>query len=376
MDTTLQSVAANAPADEHSGLLQAAALAAGASLLIVGAGMVTLAFAAYVSLGRFIAEAVVGVIVAGGGAALLLSALKGEPRSKAAALIGDATLLGSLFYLGTVLPPFNHHAVGRTVATLQFIAVILAITIGTAAIALTPAPEHNFTGWKHIGQIALAGDGVVLVAGTILLGIGLGQLDKASLMPPMWNWVSFLGLTVPGMIVLVMIRGAAKKLGPTEQTLGWRAKGIWVLLGWEILLVVGLGVMIYGALYNLVLGKNGFQGGFKGNTNGLLLWAVAAAFLIFVRGSFERALIRLPERRWYPVVREALYVAGAFAFIVGERSVIAGKPPTLATGAALPIALLIILAAAVLLVPIRLAAKPAELGQPEPHIVEAAGAEA
>jgi len=359
MDIALQSPTAKAQAGEHSGLLQAAALAAGASLCIVGAGMVTLAFAAYVSLGRFIAEAVVGVIVAGGGAALLLSALKGEPRSKMAALIGDAALLGSLFYLGTV-------------ATLQFIAVILAITIGTAAIALTPAPEHNFTGWKHIGQIALAGDGVVLVAGTILLGIGLGQLDKASLTPPMWNWVSFLGLTVPGMIVLVMIRGAAKKLGPTEQTLGWRAKGIWVLLGWEILLVVGLGVMIYGALYNLVLGKNGFQGGFKGNTNGLLLWAVAAAFLVFVRGPFERALIRLPERRWYPVVREVLYVAGAFAFIVGERSVISGKPPTLATGAALPIALLIILAAAFLLVPIRLAAKPAELGQPEPHIVEAA----
>jgi len=228
MDTAL--IHTPATADEHSGLLQGAPLAAGAGLFIVGAGMVVLAFAAYVSVGRFVAEAVVGAIVAGGGGALLLSALRGKPRSKAAALIGDATLLGSLFYLGTVLPPFNHHAVGRTVANLQFIAVIVAIIIGTAAIALTPAPEHNFTGWKHIGQIALAGDGVVLVAGTILLGIGLGQLDKAALMPPKWNWVSFLGLTVPGMIVLVMIRGAAKKLGPTERTLGWRAKGVWVLL--------------------------------------------------------------------------------------------------------------------------------------------------
>ncbi|MGI8689317.1 MAG: hypothetical protein ACR2M3_12125 [Thermomicrobiales bacterium] len=374
MDTALKS--ATVTADEHSGLLQAAALAAGASLFIVGAGMVALAFAAYVSVGRFVAEAVIGVIVTGGGGALLLSALKGQPRSKAAALIGDATLLGSLFYLGTVLPPFNHHAVGRTVANLQFIAVILAITIGTAAIALTPAPEHNFTGWKHIGQIALAGDGVVLVAGTILLGIGLGQLDKAALMPPKWSWISFLGLTVPGMIVLVMIRGAVKKLGPTERTLGWQPKGIWVLLGWELLLVAGLGVMIYGALYNLVLGANGFTGGFKGNTNGLLLWATAAAFLIFVRGPFERVLIRLQERRRFPAVREALYVVGAFAFIVGERSVISGKAPTLATGAAFPIAFLIILAAALLLVPIRLVTKPAELGKPEPHVVEAAGAEA
>ncbi len=376
MDSALIDTTAKAPANEHSGLMYVAAFTASLGLLVVGAGMVALAFASYGSLGRFVAEVVVGVIVAASGGALLLSALKGESQSKAAALLGDLTLLGSLFYLGLALPPFNHGAVGRSVANLQFIAVILAITIGTAAIALAPAPTHNFTGWKHLGQIALAPDGVVLVAGTILLGIGLGQLDKMSLMPPKWSWISFLGLTVPGMIVLVMIRGAVKKLGPTEQTLGWRAKGIWVLLGWEILLVAGLGLLIYGALYNLVLGKNGFQGGFKGNTNGLILWAVAAAFLIFVRGPFERALIQLQERRWYPVVREALYVVGAFAFIVGERSVISGKPPTLATGAAFPVAALIILAAAFLLVPIRLAAKPAELGRPEPHVVEAAGAEA
>ncbi len=376
MDTALTSATAKAPAREHSGLLQVAALAAGASLFIVGAGMVALAFAAYLSPGRFVAEAVVGAIVAASGGALLFSALRGHPQSKMAALLGDLTLLGSLFYLGSALPPFNHHMVNRPVATLQFIAVILAITIGTAAIALTPAPAHNFAGWKHIGQIVLAADGVVLVAGTILLGIGLGQLDKASLTPPMWNWVSFLGLTVPGMIVLVMIRGAVKKLGPTEQTLGWQAKGIWVLLGWEMLLVAGLGVMIYGALYNLVLGANGFAGGFKGNANGLLLWVIAAAFLVFVRGPFERALIRLPERRWYPVVREMLYLAGAFAFIVGERSVISGKAPNLVTGAALPIALLIILAAAALLVPIRLATKPAELGRPGPGVVAAAVAEA
>jgi len=376
MDTTVKSATAKAQAREHSGLLQAAAIAAGASLFVVGAGMITLAFASYLSLGLFVAEAVVGAIVAASGGALLLSALKGEPQSTAAALLGDLTLLGSLFYLGSALPPFNHQLVGRSVANLQFIAVILAITIGAAVIALAPVPAHNFTGWKHLGQIALAPDGVVLVAGTILLGIGLGQLDKMSLMPPKWNWVSFLGLTVPGMIVLVMIRGAVKKLGPTEQILGWRAKGIWVLLGWEVLLVAGLGLLIYGALYNLVLGKNGFQGGFKGNTNGLLLWVVAAAFLIFVRGPFERALIRLPERRWYPVVRELLYVVGAFAFIIGERSVISGKVPTLAIGAAFPVAALIILAAALLLVPIRLAAKPAELGRPEPHVVEAAGAEA
>jgi len=79
MDTAL--IHTPATADEHSGLLQVAALAAGASLFIVGAGMAALAFAAYISLGRFIAEAVVGAIVAGGGGALLLSALRGKPRS-------------------------------------------------------------------------------------------------------------------------------------------------------------------------------------------------------------------------------------------------------------------------------------------------------
>jgi hypothetical protein len=363
--------ALNSPGEARTGLIHLAAFAAAVGLLAVGTAMIALSFAAYVSADRWIAEAVVGVIVAAGGAALLLSALKGETRSKAAALIGDLTLLASLIYLGTALPPFNHGAVGRPVATLQFITVLVAIVIGTAAIALTPSPEHNFAGWNHIGQILLAPDGVVLVAGTILLGIGLGQLDKATLMPPKWNWISFLGLTVPGMIVLVMIRGAAKKLGPTERTLSWRAEGIWVLLGYQILLVLGLGVMLYGATNNLSLGANGFKTGFKGNTSGLFLWTVAAALLIFVRGPFACAVIRLRERRWYPVVREMLYVAGAIAFIIGERSVITGKPPALAVGAAFPIAALIILAAGILLVPIRLAAKSAEIGRPEPSVMEA-----
>ncbi len=355
-------------------LMYIAAVAAGAGLLVVGAGMIALSFAAYVSLGRWLVEAVAGATVGGGGLALLRSALHGEPRSKAAELIGEMALLGSLFYLGMALPAYNQGAVSRPVATLQFVTVILAIVIGTASIALTPRPKHNFAGRPHLGQIVLSPDGVVLVAGTILLGIGLGQLANPTLMPPKWNWISFLGLTVPGMIALVVVRGAAKKLGPSERTLAWRPQGLWVLLGYQVLLVAGLSLMMYGALNNLALGANGFKTGFKGNGGGLLLWAGAAAFLVFVRGPLSRAAIRHRERRWYPVGRELVYVVGALAFIVGERSVITGKAPSLAAGGAFPVAALIILAAAVLLVPIRLATKPDALGRPELHVVEGAAA--
>ncbi len=131
-------------------------------------------------------------------------------------------------------------------------------------------------------------DGAILAVGTILLGIALGQLANERLMPPMWNWISFLGLTVTGMLVLVVGRGAAKAALGGRSWEGRRRPLI--VLATELLLIVGLGVMIYGALNNLVLGANGFKTGFKGNGDGLALWAGAALFLVVVRGGFKLAV--------------------------------------------------------------------------------------
>jgi hypothetical protein len=197
-----------------------------------------------------------------------------------------------------------------------------------------------------------------LAVGTILLGIGLGQIANERLTPPMWNWISFLGLTLTGMLVLVVGRGAVKAAihegnqpqGGTRRLLG--------LLATELLLVAGLAVMIYGALNNLVLGANGFRTGFKGNGEGLALWIAAALFLVLVRGGFKLALGNRGGAG-AAALGELLYFAGVFAFIVGERSVISGQPPGVPIGGAAVGAALIMGGALFLLVPVRMVAKQA-----------------
>ncbi len=151
--------------------------------------------------------------------------------------------------------------------------VAIGLVLGGTAFALTPQGRGT-------GRVSdFIPDGVLLVVGTILLGIGLGQLGNERLMTPRWNWVSFIGLTVSGMLVLVVLRGALKAaLGRDRPSRGTpRFLGV---LGTELLLVGGLGLMMYGALNNLVLGANGFRTGFKGNSEGVVVWIAAALFLI------------------------------------------------------------------------------------------------
>jgi len=365
---TAPATESTSPDERRSGPMQAASFTVAGVMLAVGIAMLALGLTTHVTLIPRLAETAVGLVVAGGALALLRSAWKGELDSPAVAPAAGLTLLGSLVYLGTAMPPFNHGLVGRPTATLQFVSVMVALVAGTAAFALNPKdPPPEGGGRRPWAQVLMAPDGLVLVVGTILLGMGLGEVDKiAPLMPPKWDWTSFLGLTIPGMLLLFILRGAVKQLSPSERVLGRRATGLWIVLGWEILLVLGLSVMLYGAINNLTLGANGFQTGFKGSSGGLALWAGAAAILVFIRGPVERGLIPLPDRRWYPVGRELLYGGAAILFIVGERAVITGKAPALVVGGAFPAALLIVLAALFLLVPIRLAVKRDELGLPEP----------
>jgi len=346
--------------------LHAAGIALALATVVLGIAMIVLGFTTRIPTGPRISETAVGLVASAGGLLLLRFAWRGERVIKSAGPLGDLTALCSFLYLGTVLPLFGHHLVSRSTAQLQFVTVLAGLVVGTTCFALNPAPSRQVQGGKRLAQIFLAADGVVLVVGTILLSIGIGVIDKPMLIPPKWDWTSFLGLTVPGMVWLIVVRGAAKRLSPSERTLGWKATGALVVLAWEILLVIGLAVMLYGAFNNLTLGANGFKTGIKGNTGGLELWAAAAAFLIFIRGPVERTVIRLSPQRWYAVGRELLYVIGIIAFIYGERSVLIGKDPKLVVGDALPVAALILVAAVCLLVPIRLATKPAILGQPEP----------
>ncbi len=263
-------------------------------------------------------------------------------------------LLASLVYLSVTNTEFHEGGVRYAVAVAQFVTVPIGLVLAGSAFAVQAAALAGRQTGRRLGDFVPDGT-IVVVVGMILLGIGLGQIGNDRLMPPKWNWISFLGLTVTGALVLIVVRGAVKAaLGrggggaPANRLLG--------ILATDIVLVAGLGVMMYGALNNLVLGANGFRTGFAGNGDGLVLWVVAALFLVFVRGGFKLAVARR-SGVIAAVARELLLVVGIFAFIVGERSVIAGKPPGVPIGGAFLPAAAILLGALFLLVPARLGAK-------------------
>ncbi len=245
----------------------------------------------------------------------------------------------------------------------QFAGVLGALVLG-GFLLVVPAVIGAGGGERGEGAWARAArEGLLLVVGTILLAIGTGQLARSGLMPPKWNWTSFLGITVPGMLVLVVARGAVKSAvrsrAPRSPS---SAAGI---LATELLLVAGLGVMLYGSFTNLNLGANGYEVGLKGNDAGLVLWAAAAAFLVVVRGAVKLAV---PHRGRGPTIAlQALYAVGVLAFIYGERAVLMGKDPALTFGGALPAAAAIVAAGVVLLVAGRGAVIAAANGHPVPR---------
>ncbi len=190
-------------------------------------------------------------------------------------------------------------------------------------------------------------DGVLLITGTIVVAIATGQIANPALKAPKWNWISFLGLTVPGMLVLIAregVKGRSHRRGPQRGATRLAQAGIV-----ETLLVIGLGIMIFGSNANLALGKNGYQTGLKGNSEGLTLWLGAATFLIIVRGLTKVALGPAGSRLAGSLVTSLLYVAAVTALIYGERSVQMGKDPLVSSGGAfLPAAFMLLGGLAVL----------------------------
>ena len=85
-------------------------------------------------------------------------------------------------------------------------------------------------------------DGVILIVGTILMAIAFGQLAGAALKAPQWNWISFLGITTPGMFLLMGREGIKARL-ETWQGLA-RVPRLFIT---ETLLVLGLAIMLYGS---------------------------------------------------------------------------------------------------------------------------------
>ncbi len=262
-------------------------------------------------------------------------------------LAGGLILGGALFYLGTAMPSTGRATYSE--AVVQFVGVLAALVLGALIMALPGAARAGHGEAAEGAWARAAREGLLLVVGTILLAIGTGQLARSGLMPPKWNWTSFLGITVPGMLVLVALRGAVKT-SAEGRAQGSAARGAGILAT-ELLLVVGLGIMLYGSFTNLNLGANGYDVGFKGNSAGLTLWAGAAVFLVVVRGAVKLAVPRHGRGRAFGL--QALYVLGALGFIYGERAVLMGKDPSLMFGSALPAAAAVVAAGVVVLVAAR-----------------------
>ncbi len=327
----------------------------GLGVLAPATAMAVMALVAPLDAGARVAETVAAGIAAMSGALLVA---RGN-RAASAAGGPDAAGLVDLLRRHEPGVPARWRPVLHAVA--QFVSVPVGLVLGATAFAF--ALNGSSPSGRQAGRTAeFVPDAVILVVGTILLRIALGQTGNERLTPPKWNWISFLGLTVTGALVLVVLRSAVKSMLSGDGPGGQRRRLLGVLAT-ELLLVIGLGVMIYGALNNLVLGANGFRTGFKGNDEGLVVWIGAAIFLVVVRGGFKLASWR--NRGLGPAaIRELLYVAGVFAYIVGERSVLSGKPPGVMSGGALTAAVVILVGALLLLVPLRMAVKQQRLEAP------------
>lgn len=341
------------PGTTQRKVAKATAKALAFGMLLLGAAMAAMAFVAPVDAAARAAEVIAGAAAAIGGAFLFA---RSRSANSAGATAGGLMLLASLVYLAVTNTEFHQGGVGYGIAVAQFVTVPIGLVLGGTAFAVS-RPVHDAT--RPMGLGDFVPEGVILVVGTILLGIGLGQIGNERLMPPKWNWVSFLGLTVTGMFVLIALRGMLKSMLSRDRPSRWPRRFLGVLAT-DLVLVAGLGVMLYGALNNLVLGANGFRTGFAGNEDGLMLWTAAALFLIVVRGGFKLA-VGNEAGTGAAAVRELLYVIGAIAFIVGERSVLLGKPPGVSIGGAFPAAGVILLGAFFLLVAARITAKGAGL---------------
>ncbi len=323
------------------------------SLVMAGTGvaMIGLALATDVPSTRKALEVLLGVAVVVSGALLARSRMKAVADVSAGLLPGEITLAAALVYLGVAMPAFQHGA-ARSQAVGQFVAVVVALVVGCAGLVYSRAPVG------HPGKRSLAvmvRDGVLLITGTIVVAIATGQIANPALKPPKWNWISFLGLTVPGMLILIAregLKGSFHRQAP--QNSGARVAQAGIV---EALLVVGLGIMIFGSNANLALGKNGYQTGLKGNSQGLTLWLGAAAFLIIVRGLVKVALAPAGSRLAVPAVTSLLYIVGVTALIYGERSVQMGKNPLVSFGGAVLPAAFMLLGGIAVLVMMRPAAK-------------------
>ena len=234
-------------------------------------------------------------------------------------LPGELALDAALLSLGVAMPAYQAGGVPYAVAAGQFACVLVALFLGACALALSAATRPVAPRFGSTSVVAALRDGLVLITGVVLMAIALTQMALPVLRPPRWSWISFLGITTPGMLALILRAAVMQAARRCRSSMG---QGLSRAAS-RTLLVVGLTVMLYGGNANLVLGENGFRTGIRGDAAGFAVWAVAAALLLSA-----------PRR---------LLVVGTVGLILGVRSVVSGHHPTLVLGGAAPEAALILL---------------------------------
>lgn len=324
-------------------------LALGAMIVLDGAVLMLLAALTAAPVAERLVEISFGAVVLAGGFLLAKTGVRRSRPAELPALPGELVLDGALFYLGVAMPVFHAGGVPYAAGVSQFSAVLVGLALGSAALALSGATAPA----KESGAADLATalrNGLLLIVGTILVAIGLTQLALDRLTPPQWNWISFLAITVPGMLILIA-RELVKQAHACSRTNAMRQ--LTGPLTTSAMLIGGLWVMIFGSGANLTLGRNGYTVDVQGNGPGLALLLVAAALLTVLRDLLTPAV---PASTWGPAAvrraaaRNTVYVLGVVAFIFGARAVVMGKDPAVVVGTAWPAAAVILLAGVLVLI--------------------------
>jgi hypothetical protein len=252
-------------------------------------------------------------------AVLLLRSSLGRELPRAGLLPGELALDGAFLYLAMTAETFHGpDAVSRTVGIAQFAIVIVELAAGCGALIFFRTTRRDP---RSAFAMAVRG-GVMLAVGSLLLAMAVTALSSSTFHLPRWNWASFVGLTVPGILVLIAREEVKKRSGQSRNP-------ILEILGTEGLLVFGLSLMVWGSTANLTLGVDAFRVGIPGEVVGAGLWVVAALLLLARRVVWraDSAKTRQPE-----VAPAIAYSAALILFVFGERAVELGQSPEIAIG--------------------------------------------
>ena len=263
-------------------------------------------------------EAVASLIVIAS-AVVLFRSSRGRDRPVAGLLPGELALDGAFLYLAMTAETFHgQHAVSREVGIAQFAIVILELVAGCGALVFFRTERRDA---RSVFAIAVRG-GVMLAVGSLLLAMAVAAASGSTFHLPDWNWTSFLGLTVPGILVLIAREEMKKR---------WRPAGhpALAVLGTEGLLVIGLSLMVWGSTANLTLGADAFHIGVRGDVIGAGLWTLAAVALLARRAVWPGASMTSRRRE---IAVAVAYTLALTVFVFGERAVELGGSPAIAIG--------------------------------------------